>query len=78
MVEDLRVKVKMITCSGKACTNNSDTGIGDSVLEYDTKIWHITKTEKLVRQRLSLTKIFTYHKSDMGLYVVYINNDWKF
>lgn len=38
MVEDLRVKVKMIKCSGRACTNNLDTGIGDSVLEYDTKI----------------------------------------
>lgn len=69
MVEDLRVKVKMIKCSGKACTNNSDTGIGDRVLEHDTKISYITKTEKLVHQRLSLTKIFTYHKSDMGLYL---------
>lgn len=74
MVKDLRVKVKMTNCSGKACTNNSDTRIGDSVLEHDTKISHITKTEKLMRQRLSL-KILTYHKSDMGLYLVYINSD---
>lgn len=69
MVEDLRVKVKMSKCSGKACTNNSDTGIGDRVLEHDTKTSRITKTETLARQRLSL-KIFTYHKSDMGLYLV--------
>lgn len=50
-VEDLKVKVKMTKCSGKACTNNSDTGVGERVLEYDTKIIYIAKTETLVRQR---------------------------